>query len=235
MAAEDLPIHGSHHGPDGPDPIVGIGDYVFIAEIEIEATSVGPIEFVDIPQTYRHLVLEASVAGKQTLSSGPDDLYVLWGPGEVEFDDRPDYLDGFASMQQHALNTVAFPSFAPEALDPASSDVAVRLAQILPGAGEFDQEDGTGIYANITFKFPYYRRADRRKAVRWEAIALVPLDEGENVTGVENSAVTHSVGGGVQGTPGTGPFPAIEKILLDSYYPPGGFMVGSVASLYGIR
>lgn len=202
-----LPQHGRDHRPGGSDPISGVGDYVFIAEVET-AEDDDTIVFDTIPQLYRHLVIEADVT--VNAADQKDSLSINWND-----------LAGVFSW-----TAVTQTDMTPASTEGAGGDDIVKIPDLVAPKYFDDLQPSPGITA-VTIKFPYYRAAGRTRAALWHATAMVLDGTPAFGTGGGQSIVDFHPAGDYWDTT------AITKITLNTVSQ--GMGGGSIASLYGIR
>lgn len=217
--------HGRRHASGGSDPIPGFGggDYVFLAEIEAVADG-DAIEFTDISQAYRHLVIEWAGCTPGTYEDSPGELRLGWGTASYA---PPDYYsDDYMWGQGWEWD----PADTWNAENDTFEGGFIPVRNVIPTP---DMNGAGGSSAQVVgsgwFKFPYYSRAGIMRTVNWLAQGQVQNASPTNSTAVVNAL---SVGGGSQAFDNS----PIDRIRLEVY--PAGWAadpVPAVASLYGIR
>lgn len=225
MSRQPLGHHGETHRPPGTlgeddeggeDPVqiptpVFSGDFVFLQEIVVEAND-GPIVFTGISQDYRHLKLYASL--QQYGSSSSHDLWIA--------------LADETYMSTEFWYESVTGSGTPNAYFWDANNAAVAT-KILPGSSF--QPFGWALpnsFASVEITIPYYYLEDRRHVVTWQAGALAPTDDEDNVFSL-------NVGGGSSFVDLSAGVTTIA-LSVDSPSPGGdNWTAGSIASLYGLR
>lgn len=155
------------------------GDYVFLEEV----TLVSPNEFLeanDLDQSYRHLVVEASLGAIYGSAVGewPD-------PGSLQFEGRAPgaaYSDVYGYSPQIDWVDSADPS-TPVGEDPTGGDPRTILKGILAWDDLVYSANFSKPFTSLTMKFLYYSSTDtwRPRSCLWQAVtwaSFPPYDEG---------------------------------------------------------
>jgi hypothetical protein len=128
--------------PSGVAP-AGAGDLVLIAE-QVLLGAAGSISFASIPQTYRHLLVFASV-GRSAGSTVSGTLVLTWNSGVATYDYR------------------SYENYVELASDTTASATAILIPELVPRVFAVP----SGYFAEVVFTFPYYSRSDRVPNVSW--------------------------------------------------------------------
>lgn len=209
MSRQPIGHHAATHLAGGEDPIEGIGgDFVFIEELAVGGTP-SNLTFSSIPQTYRHLRIEANLGG----DSGSIQPIIQWN-GNTDAGYRT--IGNFASAPGGT-------SVPPETFyDGVGIGVQPCCGLHVPEASLASPEL---FYANFIFEFPYYTAPasvyGRQSTVIFNGFAN--QDDNENYW--------TSSGGGFYPAGSGIPMTSIVLTTLSGT----NLAQDSIASLYGIK